>query len=190
VGQLGIGLGYPGMPHVIIRYITVRNDKEAVKASRITILWSVVVLFGMVTLGIAGRVIFPEMADAEKVLPAFAREFLHPVFWTRALIGIMTVIAMILALDKDRVIYSFVLYAWGALGAAFTPIIILSLYWKRFNKWGALASLIAGPLVNIIWANIDTLQSALYELVPAAIASFLAAIVVSLMTSGDQNNNS
>ncbi len=83
VGQLGIGLGYPGMPHMIVRYITVRDDVEARRAAYISVVWSVVVLFGSTTLGIAVRALYPELAltdkDAEAlVLPHFCRMHLHP----------------------------------------------------------------------------------------------------------------
>jgi len=228
LGQLGIALGYPGMPHVIVRFITVKDEQEAKKAAFISMTWGIIVFFGSVTLGIAGRILFPALADPEKILPIFASTYLHPVIagvilaaitaaimstadsqlmyaattvindlWlkitekkvdqhrliniTRATIGILTLIAMGTALLKPRVIFTFVLYAWGALGAAFTPIILLSLYWKRFNKAGALASLIIGPLVVTIWHNIPSLANALYELVPAFILSLLAGIVFSLM---------
>ena len=68
------------------------------------------------------------------------------------------------------------LLAWGALGAAFTPIILLGLYWRRLTRWGALASLIVGPLVIVIWYNVTPLHDAVYELIPAFVLSALAAV--------------
>ena len=110
------------------------------------------------------------------------------VWVTRILIGVLTVVAMVIALLNIRTIYSFVLYAWSALGAAFGPVIILSLYWKRLNKWGALASLILGPVVTVIWHNTKALSSIVYELIPAFAISFLGAVVVSLLTPPVEEN--
>ncbi len=229
IGTLGISLGYPGMPHVIIRFITVKDAKEAKRAAFISMTWAIIVLFGSVTLGIAARTLFPALADAERALPTFTVTYLHPVLagivlsaitaaimstadsqlmyaataivndlWlrlkkkpvpernlvklTRLIIAVMALLALILALLKEKFIYGFVLYAWSALGAAFTPIILLSLYWKRYTKWGALASLISGPVVTVIWHNIPVLKNAIYELVPAFLISLILSIIVSLLT--------
>ncbi len=101
---------------------------------------------------------------------------------TRLILVLMTAAALIVALAKVRLIYTFVLFAWGALGAAFTPIILLSLYWRKLTRWGALASLIVGPATIVVWYNIPVLKQALYEMIPAFVLSLLAAIVVSLAT--------
>ena len=235
IGTLGIALGYPGMPHIVVRYITVKDEKEAVRAAWIYTIWGAIVFFGAVTLGIAARVLLPNLADPEHALPQFTINFVHPIiagvvlsavtaammstadsqliyaattlvndFWvritkkpieprravwvTRILIGVLTVVAMVIALLNIRTIYSFVLYAWSALGAAFGPVIILSLYWKRLNKWGALASLILGPVVTVIWHNTKALSSIVYELIPAFAISFLGAVVVSLLTPPVEEN--
>jgi len=102
---------------------------------------------------------------------------------TRVIIAVLSLIAMGLALLQPRVIYTFVLFAWGALGAAFTPVILLTLHWKRLTWQGALASLILGPSMVVVWKLVPGLSEALYELVPAAIVSTLAAVVVSRMTA-------
>ncbi|OGQ79669.1 MAG: hypothetical protein A2289_17615 [Deltaproteobacteria bacterium RIFOXYA12_FULL_58_15] len=242
IGQLGIGLGYPGMPHMLVRYITVVNDVEAKRSAWISVVWSLVVLFGSAILGIATRALYPHLAESQKlaealVLPHFCHEHLHPIFtgvvissvtaaimstadsqlmyaatsfindfWlkltggttamvsrlvalTRLAVIVMTLIAMAVAFAEVRLIYTFVLLAWGALGAAFAPIIILSLYWKRLTRWGALASLITGPAVVLIWHNVDILQRNLYELVPAFVVSFIATVVVSLVTWESEKGN-
>lgn len=228
IGQLGIGLGYLGMPHSIIRYITLRDDREAAKAAAVTVGWGVLVLFGSATFGMVGRVLIPGLEDPELILPRFTAAFLHPVIagivlaavmaaimstadsqlmisatalvhdlWyrmtggkndessmvlmTRTAIAVMAVTAMLIALTGTKVIYTFVLFAWGALGAAFSPVILLCLYWRRFNRWGALASFITGPTVVVLW-KLTGLSQVLYELVPAMIASVLSAVVVTIMT--------
>jgi sodium/proline symporter len=230
VGQLGIGLGYQGMPHVVVRYITVKNEKEGRRSGMIATVWGILVLAGSVTLGIAGRVLYPVLKDPEHILPRFAAEHLPPVLagvvlaaitaaimstadsqlmyaatslvndlWlkltkrkiqerhlvlaTRLVILVMTAIAIFVALLNVKVIYTFVLYAWGALGAAFSPMILSMIYFRRFNKWGALTNLIVGPVTVIIWNNIPVLDHAVYELIPAFFLSLLAGWAVSVLTS-------
>ncbi len=95
-------------------------------------------------------------------------------------------------MQEIKVIYSFVLFAWGALGSAFTPLVLLSLYWKGLNRWGALASMLAGPATILIWHSasvkealvaIDpSLYSGAFELIPGCVVSSLAAVVVSFAT--------
>ncbi len=228
---IGIAFGYPGMPHVVIRYFTVKNEKEAKRAGFIAITWGILAYFGAVTLGIAGRVLvemgkLSHPGDAEKILPLFTKEFLPPFFGgivlaavtaaimstadsqlmyssttlindlflafrgkrpsqkilvigTRVVILLLSLIALLLALKEVRFIYRFVLYAWSALGSAFSPIIILSLYDKKFNRFGALASLITGPFITILWKDVFKLTKYLYELFPAFIISLIFGFIIS-----------
>jgi len=235
IGTLGIGLGYPGMPHVVTRYITLRNDKEAKRGAIIFTGWGILMFFGSVSLGVVGRVLYPELGDPEQILPYFAINNMPPVIagivlagitaaimstadsqliysattlindlfvkitkkqltqkqlvrWTRALIGVLGLVALGFALAKIREIYEFVLYAWSALGAAFSPVVIYGLYWKRFNRWGALASFITGTVVTIVWRNVPVLKDLIYELVPAFILAMIAAWIVTLLTSKKENH--
>jgi Na+/proline symporter len=102
---------------------------------------------------------------------------------TRLVIGALSLVAMGSALPRPQVIYTFVLFAWGALGSSFTPVILLSLHWKRFSWQGALAAFIAGPATILIWKWGLELSPRLYELIPAALVSTLAAVIVTLATS-------
>ena len=79
VGQLGIGLGYPGMPHVITRYMATRSDREVQRLQVIAMLWGVVVFYGAGLVGLAGRVLLPGLEDGEQALMALALELAHPV---------------------------------------------------------------------------------------------------------------
>lgn len=72
--------------------------------------------------------------------------------------------------------------AWAGFGAAFGPVLLLSLYWKRMTKWGALAGMVVGGLTVIVWLNIPELSDFLYEIIPGFFLSLIAVIVVSLMT--------
>ncbi|WP_412679701.1 sodium/proline symporter PutP [Brevibacillus choshinensis] len=96
---------------------------------------------------------------------------------------VVAVIAFLLALNKNDTILDLVGYAWAGFGASFGPVILLSLYWKRMNKWGALAGMIGGALTVIIWTRFDVLKDFLYEMVPGFAISLLAIVIVSNMTS-------
>jgi sodium/proline symporter len=66
---------------------------------------------------------------------------------------VVAIIAFLLALNKNDTILDLVGYAWAGFGASFGPVILLSLYWKRMNRWGALAGMIAGAVTVIIWTR-------------------------------------
>jgi sodium/proline symporter len=79
IGQLGIGLGYPGMPHVITRYMATRDDRQVQRLQLIAMMWGIVVFYGAGLVGLAGRVMLPELADGEQALMALALRLVHPV---------------------------------------------------------------------------------------------------------------
>jgi sodium/proline symporter len=96
---------------------------------------------------------------------------------------VVSVVAFLLAMNKNDTILDLVGYAWAGFGASFGPVILLSLYWKRMNKWGALAGMIAGALTVIIWTRFDVLKDFLYEMVPGFAISLLAIVIVSNLSS-------
>ncbi|MDF2838850.1 MAG: putP, partial [Evtepia sp.] len=77
-------------------------------------------------------------------------------------------------------VFRLVQYAWGGLGAAFGPLIILSLYWKRTTRNGAIAGIITGFLVVILWKQFLAFTG-IYELLPAFVLSTIAIVLVSLL---------
>ena len=101
-----------------------------------------------------------------------------------ALIGVLAAVSAIV--DPDSVA-SLVGFAWGGMGAAFGPALILSLYWRRFNFWGALSSMVAGTLVALVWQILDGGPLDLFDMAIAATPGFIVAaavaVVVTLLTS-------
>jgi Na+/proline symporter len=79
IGQLGIGLGYPGMPHVITRYMATRDDRQIQRLQLIAMMWGVAVFYGAGLVGLAGRVMLPGLEDGEQALMALALDLVHPV---------------------------------------------------------------------------------------------------------------
>ena len=101
----------------------------------------------------------------------------------------VSLVAIALAFDRSASILSLVSNAWAGFGAAFGPIILLSLFWRRFNRNGALAGMVTGALAVLFWiyAPIEIagkgLPEHLYEIVPGFLLATLAAVVVTLLTS-------
>jgi len=81
VGLLGIGLGYPGQPHVITRYMAAASDEKIRQSQLIAVCWGVLVFYGAGLLGLGGRLLMPELAsggDPEQLFPLLSRRLLHP----------------------------------------------------------------------------------------------------------------
>ncbi len=101
---------------------------------------------------------------------------------------VVALCAIYLAYDRDSSILSLVSNAWAGFGAAFGPLVLFSLYWRRMNLSGALAGMLVGAGTVLFWiyapltVNGQTLSALVYEIVPGFILSSLAIVVVSLMT--------
>ena len=95
---------------------------------------------------------------------------------------IVAIIAAALALNRDSSILELVAFAWAGFGAAFGPIVILSLYWRKLSSTGALAGMLTGAATVFIWGNIDVLSSNMYEIVPGFILNMLVTFFVSRAT--------
>ena len=230
ISGLGWGLGYFGMPHIIVRFMSVRSDKALKKGAKIGILWTTLILAFSVLSAVLGHMLLGELEDSSTVFiqmvryifpgvisglllsailaasmstadsqllaasSAFASDVYQPVFrkgkasnnemlWVgRIVVLAITVVALIVAANPNSgTIMGLVENAWGVFGAAFGPVILLSLFWKRFNFAGALAGIIVGAAVDILWlAFLGDLG--IYEIVPGFICGFLAAVFISCAT--------
>lgn len=102
----------------------------------------------------------------------------------------IALIAMVIAIDPESSVFGLVSYAWAGLGASFGPVIIASLFWRRANKWGAIAGMVTGAVSVVAWTQIAGISQAaifdLYEIVPAFLLSGLAIFVVSLLTEAPE----
>ena len=227
---LGWGLGYFGMPHIIIRFMSLRSDKDLRKSAKIGVTWTLLILTFSVASGIIGHLLLGEIADSavvfitmvRKIFPAlisglllsailaaamstadsqllasasaFASDVYKPVIrkdkasdkemlWAgRVVVLAISVIAVIIASNPNSgTIMGLVENAWGVFGAAFGPVILLSLFWRRFNFAGAVAGILAGAGVDILWL-VCLSDFGLYEIIPGFLAGLIAAVAVSLAT--------
>ncbi|MGO1542013.1 MAG: sodium/proline symporter PutP [Luteimonas sp.] len=101
----------------------------------------------------------------------------------RASVLLVSLVALWLARDPESRVLGLVAYAWAGFGAAFGPLLLLSLFWGRMTRNGALAGMVTGAVVVIAWKQIAVEQfgSQLYEMVPGFIMATLAIVVVSLL---------
>ena len=227
VSGLGWGLGYFGMPHIIVRFMSVRSDKDLKKSAKIGITWNVLIVIFSVAAGCIGHLLLGEISDSSTVFiqmvrmlfpalisgvllsailaasmstadsqllasaSAFASDVYKPVLrkgkasdkemlWAgRFVVLAISVIAVLIASDPNSgTIMGLVENAWGLFGAAFGPAIMLSLFWKRFNFEGAIAGIVTGAVVDVLWL-LCLSSTGIYEIIPGTIAGLIAAIIVS-----------
>ncbi|MFQ5579544.1 MAG: sodium/proline symporter [Nitrospiria bacterium] len=228
IGWLGIGLGYPGQPHVLVRFIAARDEATIRKGRIIAMIWGILVFTGAVVFGLSSRVLLSELSDAEQALPIIALKILPGVLAGLMMAAVLAaicstadsqllvassslshdlyarlsgkdlnsrfivnidrlavcavgILAMLLALTENRMIFTFVLYAWAGLGAAFGPPLILGLLWKKTTSTGAIAGAVVGFFTILVWKNVPVLSSTIYELVPGFFLGLFTAWVVSLI---------
>ncbi|MCU7914620.1 MAG: sodium/solute symporter [Candidatus Thiodiazotropha sp. (ex Gloverina cf. vestifex)] len=94
-------------------------------------------------------------------------------------------VAFLLAMNPENKVLDLVAYAWAGFGAAFGPAVLLSLYWRGMNRWGALAGILVGGITVVIWKPLEGGLFDLYEIVPGFTASLLAILLVSRLTRSD-----
>jgi len=141
------------------------------------------------------------LVSSSSLTEDFYKAFIHRSASQRELVLVgrlsvlsVSLVAIWLAFDRSSSILSLVSNAWAGFGAAFGPIILLSLYWRRMTRDGALAGMITGAVTVLVWIyaplQIDgmALTSYLYEIVPGFILAFIATIVVSLLTAKPQDS--
>jgi sodium/proline symporter len=91
----------------------------------------------------------------------------------------VSLLAIWLASDPESRVLGLVSYAWAGFGAAFGPVVVLSLYWKRMTRNGAIAGMLVGAATVIAWKELFAAQTGLYEMVPGFLLATLAIVVVS-----------
>ena len=102
---------------------------------------------------------------------------------SRITLAAVLLFGIAIAWDENSVIFQVVSYAWAGLGASFGPLTLFSLYWRRTTKQGAIAGMITGAVMVIVWHNLIKPIGGvfgIYELLPAFLFSCLAIVVFSL----------
>jgi sodium/proline symporter len=149
---------------------------------------------GVCLAGILAAVMSTASAQLLVASSAFAQDLYKGIFrnaaagrellWVgRGAVLAVSVLAFVLGLDPQSRVLDLVAWAWAGFGAAFGPVIILSLYWPRMTRAGALAGMLTGGLVVIFWKRLAGPLAGLYELVPGFVLAMFAIVLVSVATS-------
>ena len=234
VSGLAWGLGYFGMPHILVRFMSIEKASMIKKSATVAIIRVVLALGATCLIAYLGRMVLAEslltigaqktvfIAFARMLFPgviagllmaaiiaasmstadsqllvassSFTSDIYKPIFrkeasnsevlWIgRAVVAVVAVIALFIASSKGtgaQAIMNMVENAWGGFGSAFGPVVILSLFWRRFTYKGAIAGVLAGGIVDVLWYNLLSASTGIYELLPGFVAGFIAAVVVTL----------
>ena len=117
--------------------------------------------------------------------------YLNWLIVARGVMLAISAIAAFLARDPDSSVFRVVSFAWAGFGAAFGPVMLMALFWKRSNKWGALAGMLVGGIMVFVWKFLIAPLGgvwAIYELLPAFLCSLVAIVVVSLLTPAPEQS--
>jgi sodium/proline symporter len=154
------------------------------------------IIAGLILAGILAATMSTADSQLLSAASAFSENMLGDVFGVklnakqnmlvaRMTVVVIAVIAVFLATDPNSSVFRIVSFAWAGFGATFGPAILFALFWKRSNRQGVLAGLIAGGAMVFIWKfGISKLGGAfaIYELLPAFVVASIAIVVVSLVT--------
>lgn len=235
ISGLAWGLGYFGMPHILVRFMSIEKPSMVKKSATMAIIWVVITLGCACLIAYFGRMLIAEelLSDGSQkmVFIAFARQ-LFPTFlagilmaaiiaasmstadsqllvasssftsdiykpiirkeasekeilWVgRIVVVIVAIIAFFIANSKGagaQAIMNLVENAWAGFGSSFGPVILLSLFWRRFTYKGAIAGVLGGAIVDVVWYNLLSASTGIYELFPGFIAGFICAVVVTIL---------
>lgn len=239
ISLMAWGLGYFGQPHIIVRFMAIRDVKEMKTARRIGMSWMIVSLAGAMATGLLGMAYVAQtnakIDDPETIFIFLSQTLFNPLitgFLLAAILAaimstissqllvtsssltsdfyqafirrdasqtelvaigrvsvvIVAMLAILLAYNRDSTILSLVSNAWAGFGAAFGPVILFSLYWKRMTKLAAISGMISGALTVLLWiyAPISIagypLSNLIYEIVPGFIVCSLVIVLISLLS--------
>ena len=230
ISFVAIGLPFLGVPQLLIRYMSARDDEELKKARVVSVIVLFVFTFGAVTAGIAGRALFPGLEDHETIFPtlssnlfpeiitgvllvivlsaimstadsllllassALVRDTIQKIMgntesdhalaiWGKIVTVLIGILAIALAIPEAQFIFWFVLFAWSGLGAAFGPVVICLLYYRRTTRWGIVAGMLGGFLTSVFWVLLFKEEAyGLYEAVPGFIVGMILTYGISAMT--------
>jgi sodium/proline symporter len=244
ISTLAWGLGYFGMPHILLRFMAIEDENNLKTSRRVASIWVVLsmgiaILIGIVGLAMskAGSIVSLQGSGSETIIVKIAdvmsrhsvllavaagivlsgilaatmstadsqllaasssvseniiHEFFHMEIAEKALLKvarvsllIIAVIGVAIAWNPDSSVFGIVSFAWAGFGAAFGPVVLLALFWRRSNMWGALFGMLSGGVMIFVWKfAIRTMGGAwdIYELLPAFVVAFLVNILVSLCT--------
>ena len=233
LSNLAWGLGYFGQPHILARFMAIKNPSQVAFSRRVAMIWVCISLLFAIFVGIVGRILFVEdLQDNERVFISMVHQLFNPwmggIFLAAILAAVMStadsqllvassaitedllnmirkkplpekkmmqisrwvvvIIALIgggIAWNPNNKVLDLVAYAWAGFGATFGPLVILSLYWKKMTRNGALAAILLGGGTVLLWKQLDGGIFDLYEILPGFVAGLAGGLIFSKRKSGD-----
>ena len=230
ISLLAWGLGYFGQPHILVRFMSIRDENEVNTAKTIGMTWMILSVLGSLSVGFFGFAYVAangvDLQDSEKVFivlsqlvfnpwiagfllaailaaimstvdsqllvssSVLTRDIYHAIIrknasdkelvWVgRATVILIAIIAWYISADENSSVLKLVSYAWAGFGAAFGPLIILSLYNPNITKLGAISGMVVGAATVIVWKQIEGGIFDVFELLPGFIFSWIAILVFS-----------
>lgn len=232
--SFGWGLGYFGMPHIITKFMGIKNADDMYKSKYLGISWQILAMAAAGCVGLIAiaffkqeldnpelvfvemvKTLFPPLAigfilcgviaanmstmDSQILVCAsvltedFYKKFMkkkegppinHLLTASRLGVILVAIVALAIAYNKSSTVLDTVLYSWSGLGCSFGPIVLVALYSKTANKWGAIAGIIVGGVVSGIWpyVNASLTDYVIFPMIPGFFMSLLAIFVVSKLT--------
>lgn len=232
ISNLAWGLGYFGMPHILVRFMAIESPDKIKQARLIAMVWVIISLFFAIAGGIIGRAyLYPEflgeagsetifmvmvnttftpiiagillaailaaiMSTADSQLLVAASAFTEDIYriivqrdagekelvWMGSFAVIaISAIAYLIARDPNNSVMDLVSYAWAGFGAAFGPVVLFSLFWRKTTRNGALGGMVVGGLVVIVWKQLSGGIFDIYEIVPGFFLSCITIYFLSIL---------
>jgi sodium/proline symporter len=229
---IGWGLGYFGQPHIVTKFMGIRNVREIRKAQAVGMSWMTLALGSATLVGLVGIPFFVSkgLADSSEVFIEMVKQTFPPflvgfilcavfaatinamssmvlvltssltedlykrlfrkkaspkelLLVSRFGVILVSLIGFFIALGKIGTIYGLVFYAWSGLGASFGPLLLMCLYSRHINKYGAWCGILVGGILAAVWPLFDKqIPINIPPLPPAFTASLLSMWLVSYLT--------
>ena len=246
VSTMAWGLGYFGMPHILLRFMAIENPDKIKLSRRISTVWVFISMGVAIFIGVMARTMvqfgeLSELADAERAIIAIAQKLslhgivpallagvilagilactmstcdsqmlaasssiseniLHETFgidldekqqmiMARITLVVIAAIGVFIARDPNSSVFGIVSFAWAGFGAAFGPVMLCALFWKRANKYGAVAGMVSGGIMVFVWHYLLKPLGGIwgiYELLPGFLVGLILCVLVSLLTKAPE----
>lgn len=255
ISTLAWGLGYFGMPHILLRFMAIEDENKLKTSRRVASIWVVISMGVTILIGVLGALAVWRFGNLNGV--NFSNEFINEreniiiimakmisengwifaifagvvlsgilaatmstadsqllaasssasqnivaefcgvklsqkksMLVARGTVIVIAVLGVLLALDPNSSVFEIVSFAWAGFGAAFGPLVLLALFWRNSNRWGALSGMLTGGAMVFIWKFLLAPLGgawAIYELLPAFLLGLLVNVIVSLATGGQND---
>ena len=237
------GLGYFGMPHILLRFMAIEDPKKISLSRRVASVWVFISMFVAIFIGVLGLSMvnagaLEPLEDPERIIivisdqiahlgvipgllagiilagilactmstcdsqllaasSSISEDILHGVFnvkvdakttmrMARGTLIVIAILGMVMARDPNSSVFGIVSFAWAGFGAAFGPVMMCGIFWRRTNFWGALIGMVSGGTMMLVWHYMVKPMGGvfgIYELLPGFLVGLAGCVIASLATA-------